>query len=245
MKTTALVFNALNNVVELNSSAVKLMQSSEGSYTIRNEGSRRLVVEGLRQLKQICSQVEEINVVVTDNEEEQVSPADGGIIMAGRQTLYVQMLYTNNGQLMETSQDIFNGLFLLDFPQKISTVASVLLFNLGVIHHTIGLRHGLSHHVKTALQFYKKSIAILQQQDFEDIGLEYSCLNFLIAALLTNTAHSYKYFYETKHASLVFQHLASQVDAMDANIPHEAKAFFERTLLYNLGLDCCEASPAA
>jgi hypothetical protein len=231
----------LGNVADLNSSAVALLQGSTGG-TLPTEGARKLLFQGLHQLKTVCDSIRDEH--------------NGQGVESIPQAFLVQLLHPDpklSERWEDGTQEIFSGAFLFGHPHdhlQRSLAAAVLLYNVGLLHHRAGLQTEVSSHVKSAQRYYKLSLMLLQQQKAATQDEKFhGSLNLLEAALLTNTAHAYKYFYEMNEATTFFHNLARQMENMpidhEGGTPMEAVAYFEKTLLYNLALRCHDASPAA
>jgi len=125
-----------------------------------------------------------------------------------------------------------------------SDIAAVLLYNLVLLHHRVGLRSGTSVHVKAAIGFYTHSLTVLESsQETPD-----SPLKTLLTALLNNTAHAYTYFFELSGAEAMYDDLAWQIEEMllDEDVQDEDIVFFESSLLlFYLEINRFSASPAA
>ena len=228
----------VGNVADLNSSAVAVLQGRTGG-TLPTDGARKLLFQGLNQLKTLCDSIRDDH--------------DGHGVESSPQDFLVQLLHPdpNVSERWENgTQEIFSGAFLFGHPQdhlQRSIAAAIILYNVGLLHHRAGLQTEVSGHVKSAQRYYTLSLMLLQQQRAATQNETFhGSLNLLEAALLTNTAHAHKYFYEMNEATTCFHNLARQVENMLlGGTRMEAVAYFESTLLYNLALSCHDASPAA
>jgi hypothetical protein len=76
----------------------------------------------------------------------------------------------------------------------------VLLYNIGLAYHCHGIRNGTSRELHVALELYKESLQVFedQRQCFSSSSSQCSQADLLLLALTNNMGHIFSYFYDLK-----------------------------------------------
>ena len=221
----------LGRIADINNTTVMFLWHATASCSTDRHAAQTRLVEGLRLLTSLCNETG----LYADLGEVGSSDFDSFTV-----TILPLAL---DEQQSESSQEIFQALFLISRPESLSqanAVAAVLLYNLALLHHSSGEQSGTSRRVGVALKLYQQSRDVLQQIPASVPGsVFHKARNILVAAQLINLAFAHKYFFDRLNATNVFRELAQHVQtafqSSDENIPREAVSYFEAALLFNLG----------
>lgn len=137
-----------------------------------------------------------------------------------------------------------------DVPCHCAATATVVLFNMGLIHHAEGLLSGCADKCRRAITFYKQAYSILSQQ--EDLLSASSTLLLVACALLYNLSHCYTVaFVDTVQAQIFSRELRRLLEWTTAQsecayISPRDLEFFNSSLMFaDIKIQNCKAAPAA
>jgi hypothetical protein len=188
-----------------------------------------ILMDALRELKTFCDARDQMDVEMIDayENEKGFHPFSG----------FYSVIPKDNDD-----EQVYNGLFLItdDVPSTSWSVGAVLLFNAGLLHHREGIRSGKSEPMARAVQFYKKSIRLLEE------FAESETLTVMLAAIYHNMKHIHDTFFQSKQAQKMIHCLAELFNWMeeDTSVSKEALGFFRASLFYST-LTKGTAAPAA
>jgi hypothetical protein len=183
------------------------------------------LIDAFRQLRANCDDCSENHSIGNDGN----FPAFSGV-------------YCIEPTRVDLSSLIYNGAFLItdEIPCKSRSVAAILLFNVALVQHQQGMKHGESSYMERALKFYEMSVRLL------DNFAESRTLTVLLAALYNNMKNIHESFFQSSLARQVTKELSELLHWMHlhSSVSEEELAFFEASLFLS-ALTSMSAAPAA
>lgn len=215
--------NGFREIAELNGCAVSLLQNGEA------ERARCTFVEALRRLQTLCHSGQDTEILLEDDSPLVYSEIWGNYSA----TFSVEVATAQHDLLDPEASHIYSRAFLLvnDIPVTAIETTAILLFNTGLVHHEEGVRTGKSANIKHALEFYKRSFALLDDDVHHVIAIL-----VLMGALCHNMAHCYSSFFQKtpfhsmiKKLTQIVRWLASAAEELDE---YEDFEFFHASLFF-------------
>lgn len=211
--------NSLNHIARMNSAAASCYHQGELA------AAHSILISALRQLRASCDCCNNIHTDVGKGN----FPASSGIY-------YVEP----PGD--DLPLHIFDGAFLVtdDVPYTNWSVATILLFNLGIFHHQDGLKSGSSISMQKALSFYEKSLRLLDELSGS------TSLTLMLAALYNNMKSIYETFFLRSKARQMSSNLSELLHWMQSHssVSEEVIGFFRASLFFS-SVTTVSAAPAA
>jgi hypothetical protein len=233
----ATISASLHAIADLNAKAVALYQIG------RNYDARASLRQALSQLRNLTTGNSNMDVSDNDcNDSLDGFPNQSSHCMNGASSLaYSAMPYCKDNDVF--TQEIYKGAFFITCKGQatLSSVAAVLLFNLGLVYHRAGMKNGISAVMIQALQLYRRSFAILESTRSSSVPSI-----VMKAALCHNMVHIYKTFYQPTHARSLISTGAKILNWMQSqdDIQQTDLEFFDKSM-FSTGMDDFRFAPAA
>jgi hypothetical protein len=199
----------LHAIAALHSTALQHYQ--QGAFDVAKEAFGQV----LNQLKSVCADFD-------DEHEDSQSPNTFHAAPLHEQyykSLPCDMYCIEPKEDLHSNEEIFRGAIRLanDIPVDVQSVAAATIYNLALIHHIDGLAQNKSSLLVKALEFYKRSLYVIEQQcDRESVAL-----TIVTAALYHNMTQIHSFLFHVEEARDMIYNLSELTSWM----VHEYKPY--------------------